>query len=120
MSMKKVFVFVLCTLAALVLAGEHKHALAVPDDLEITHKVYFDIGIAGSKYVMHTNRERMREKEKEGESGYARMSARISFCTDNVVLVLVCVYIFIEIGCQEAVLCSASSARCAQSPWRIS
>jgi len=49
MSMKKVFVFVLCTLAALVLAGEHKHALAVPDDLEITHKVYFDIGIAGSK-----------------------------------------------------------------------
>ena len=49
------------------------------------------------------------------------MSARISFCTDNGGAgVCVCVYIFIEIGCQEAVLCSASSARCAQSPWRIS
>merc|ERR1711988_1899364 len=49
MTTMKVFVFVLCTLAALMLAGEHKQVQAVPEDLEITHKVYFDIGIAGSK-----------------------------------------------------------------------
>ena len=57
----KVFVFVLCTLAALMLAGEHKQVQAVPEDVEITHKVYFDIGIAGSKYVMLMKRERVRE-----------------------------------------------------------
>jgi len=47
--MMKVFVFVLCTLAALLIAGGHKQAHAVPEDLEITHKVYFDIAVAGSR-----------------------------------------------------------------------
>ena len=60
--MMKVFVFVLCTLAALLIAGGHKQAHAVPKDLEITHKVYFDIAVAGSRYVMHTNRKGKRER----------------------------------------------------------
>ena len=57
-------VLVLVTLAALVLAGEHKRAGAVPEDVEITDKVYFDIAINGNKYVMHSKTQRERERER--------------------------------------------------------